>query len=629
MLRPIRPMLSSSSMKSGRAVSSSPNSSMTSSRWGIGVRSGFSRRRAAYSVTLATSPASLSNRCRRRTSPARLACARSIRPTSSSRLVIIPATCGSPANGANAAPPLKSTRTRLRSSGGWVAARPSTRVRSSSLLPEPVAPTHSPCGPMPSCADSFRSRWTGWPASSTPIATRRKSRSSRGRHHRATSAVVGSPIPSRRGEVRRSRACGAGRARGLGGQPQGRERAGEAVCGGAVDVVQPAHRGGAVAQVVDPDPVAVHGDPDVHLRRLVQAVGDQMDVRDTEPGRIRGIRYDGVRAVRVVQHDEPAGTLRAVRRTAFPLGEAGPPARELPGEHGGEAPRVRRDPPLAGRLRGGGADVRQPLQPLPLDQPVGAERHRERHVVGRVEHGELGDEGTRRAQHTVPVADDADRRGVPERHDHGHVAGRAEPAHHRAGLGQHERVGRRQGGAAVVQGQPRPGYAAATDPQPQEVGIVGAALPQPPRVAHDVDQCRRRRIEHVGAVARPGLVGGERLAQALEVVEVALALLAALPGGLPALRQEQPEAAQRGDDEQDRAHGDERAATQDGHHHQRGQQPGDRQQGVRGATGLTVGQRRRRLDRAGRAVGQVQGRPRRPVDHGPNHGHPRRPVRPP
>lgn len=48
---------------------------------------------------------------------------------------------------AKVAPPLKSERTKFRVSEVWVTARPRTRVRSSSDLPEPVAPTHRPCGP--------------------------------------------------------------------------------------------------------------------------------------------------------------------------------------------------------------------------------------------------------------------------------------------------------------------------------------------------------------------------------------------------------------------------------------------------------------------------------------------------
>ena len=60
----------------------------------------------------------------------------------------------------NVAPPLKSISTRLGSSGGWRAAIPSTTVRNSSDFPEPVAPTHSPCGPSPPSAASLMSSST-------------------------------------------------------------------------------------------------------------------------------------------------------------------------------------------------------------------------------------------------------------------------------------------------------------------------------------------------------------------------------------------------------------------------------------------------------------------------------------
>jgi hypothetical protein len=82
-----------------------------------------------------------------------------------------PATCGSAARSAKAAPPLKSTSTKASCSGGWVAASPATIVRSSSLLPEPVAPTTSPCGPMPSSAASLRSSASGSPVELTPTGT--------------------------------------------------------------------------------------------------------------------------------------------------------------------------------------------------------------------------------------------------------------------------------------------------------------------------------------------------------------------------------------------------------------------------------------------------------------------------
>ncbi len=71
--------------------------------------------------------------------------------------------CGRTSRLAKVAPPLKSTRTKFSVSDECVSARPSTSVRSSSDLPEPVAPMTSPCGPMPPCADSLMSRSTGWP----------------------------------------------------------------------------------------------------------------------------------------------------------------------------------------------------------------------------------------------------------------------------------------------------------------------------------------------------------------------------------------------------------------------------------------------------------------------------------
>jgi hypothetical protein len=99
--------------------------------------------------------------------------ARSTIDRSDCRLVMRPATCGTRARSANAAPPLKSTSTKASWSGGWVAASPATMVRSSSLLPEPVAPTTRPCGPMPPAAASLRSRTSGSPLGMTPTGTRR------------------------------------------------------------------------------------------------------------------------------------------------------------------------------------------------------------------------------------------------------------------------------------------------------------------------------------------------------------------------------------------------------------------------------------------------------------------------
>ena len=77
---------------------------------------------------------------------------------------------------AKVAPPLKSTRTKLSWMGSWVRAMASTMVRSTSDLPEPVAPMSMPWGPMPFFADSLMSIMMGDPESVRPKGTRRYSR---------------------------------------------------------------------------------------------------------------------------------------------------------------------------------------------------------------------------------------------------------------------------------------------------------------------------------------------------------------------------------------------------------------------------------------------------------------------
>ena len=108
-----------------------------------------------------------------------------------------------------------------------MAASASTRVRSSSDLPEPVAPISRPCGPMPSCADSLRSSSTGRRPAPTPIGTRSRSRCGRGRHSPGRrSNASGSPSAEQVGQARlgRRRAASAHRppaASRSGGEPPG------------------------------------------------------------------------------------------------------------------------------------------------------------------------------------------------------------------------------------------------------------------------------------------------------------------------------------------------------------------------------------------------------------------------
>ncbi len=237
----MRPIAVNRSRNSGWAASSSPNSSTTTRRRGSGSRRSSSARSRWYRVTLSRSPASRSSRCRRTCSPRSAVRARSTMVGSDWRLVISPAVCGSPATPANAAPPLKSTRTKESSSGGWVSASAVTTVRSSSLLPEPVAPINSPCGPMPPSAASLRSsitgrleegitggpdevspgRLTGW-----PMGTRRRSNAGRGRQPSVWSIARGLRMPSTssRREVRVARPT-AGRSIGSSSQSGARRRA--------------------------------------------------------------------------------------------------------------------------------------------------------------------------------------------------------------------------------------------------------------------------------------------------------------------------------------------------------------------------------------------------------------------
>ena len=76
--------------------------------------------------------------------------------------------CGMSAIDANVAPPLKSTSISASRSGPWPITSDDTSVRSISDLPDPVAPTTIPCGPMPPWADSLRSSSTTPPSGPDP-----------------------------------------------------------------------------------------------------------------------------------------------------------------------------------------------------------------------------------------------------------------------------------------------------------------------------------------------------------------------------------------------------------------------------------------------------------------------------
>ena len=197
--RPNRPIATNSSAKSGFCESSSENSSTTMNSAGSGSRRTPDARARSYSATLAKFPAARSTSCRRVISPDRASFIRSTIASSCSRLVMIAATCGADSRPRKVAPPLKSTRTRLSSAGECVANMDTTRVRKNSDFPEPVAPMHSPCGPVPPCALSLMSSSTGVPLGWKPIGTRNRSLPTRPRHSTAGSKRATSSMPSSAG----------------------------------------------------------------------------------------------------------------------------------------------------------------------------------------------------------------------------------------------------------------------------------------------------------------------------------------------------------------------------------------------------------------------------------------------
>lgn len=180
--RPSRPIITNNSAKSGFWESSSENSSTTMNRAGSGSRSAPAARARSYSETFGKLPAARSSSCRRFISPANASRIRSTIVSSSSRLVMMAAMWAIPSRPRNVAPPLKSTSTRLSCSGECDVIIESTSVRRNSDLPEPVAPIHNPCGPIPPSAASLMSSSMGCPFGVIPIGTRNRSRRDRCRH---------------------------------------------------------------------------------------------------------------------------------------------------------------------------------------------------------------------------------------------------------------------------------------------------------------------------------------------------------------------------------------------------------------------------------------------------------------
>lgn len=265
-----------------------------------------------------------------------------------------------------------------------------------------------------------------------------------------------------------------------------------------------------LAEVLDEHPVAVDGDPYADVPGFLDPLLEQVEDGDAHLAQTDGVigarQFDGVLTV-PVGHDEQPG-----RHGEGVL--AGESAAHLGGV-GGAAAQLRAD--LAGELGGGGGDaaggdgavellgveqVRHPLGPLPVGEPVAGDGEGDGHVVGGVQGGGLDEQGACDPQAVLAGADDADVADAVERHGERELGAVAEAGRQRRCLVEHEAVGRGEdGGTLLAHLEVAHGHFAGADAHAQEVAVDAAALPQPGRVADDVVQGVRRRVEHVGVLA--------------------------------------------------------------------------------------------------------------------------------
>ncbi len=377
-----------------------------------------------------------------------------------------------------------------------------------------------------------------------------------------------------------------------------------------------------LAEVLDDHLVALDGDPDGHLARFLdpflQEVQDG-DAHLAQPDRLVGARQlHRVLPVAVRDDDQPRRHGQGVPagQTAPHLGRVGGAAAQLRAELPGEL-RCRRGDTACGDRSVelfGVEEVGQPLGPLPVGDPVAGHGERQRHVVGGVGGRRLDEQRAGHPEAVLAGADDADVAHPVERDGQGEFGAGPEAVHQRRRLVEHEEVGRCEHRRALV-GDPQLAYGhlPGADPHPQEVGVGTAALPQPGGVAHEVVQGVRGRVEDVGPLPSCAFLGGQLLAQVLDVGEVGLPLGAPGALGLAALGEEEGDGAEDRDDEDDRAEARELAVADDRHHDDGGHDACHGQQRHRDVARLPLGEVRRCLDGAWLGSGRWPGRPGRAV----------------
>lgn len=421
---------------------------------------------------------------------------------------------------------------------------------------------------------------------------------------------------------------------GLRGEPQRRERTGDSLGQADGSVV---HRallapGSVPAAVLDAElAVGPDRDADRDLLRLLQPVVDEVDHGETEVGGGGGPVRQGQRhglVARGVDDDQQPGVGRGMRTgEQIPTGGGGGgrATGQVAGQqvrHGGQ---VGRDATHgAGRITLLVVDqVRQPAGPVPVGAATVHSADGDPDVIGSVQRRDLHQQRPSGSQTELPGTDDAHvSRGV-ERGAQRHPGDPAEAADQGAGLGQHEGVARLQGVALVLDRQRPTGDRPRSQPDLQKVRVCPATLPQPGRVADDVEQRCRRGVERARLFPEGTLSAAELFALLLQIVEITGPVLAPLTGRPAALADDQDDRGQDGHHHGQRSYTGERRVAEE--HHQRHGRGGPGQ----GEQGLGPGRHRLtlRLHRGGfqleaARIGERLGDPGRSVHESRAHGVP-------